>query len=315
MAPHLQRGGCDGLRGPRAGCRRRRGGAPRRPSPVGSTHRAFTAGVADALVERLAGELPTTARATAPADEQRRNKPQPALAAPREADRATTVLLAAREGLMLSPRRARVLTAALLSGALVAGCGGSSRIPTAATVSEATSPGSTVAGAATTSAPSTTSGRAAISSGPSSASSGPGALAFASCMRANGVPNYPDPGPGGGVRFAMPAGANPAAPAFRAAQAKCQKLLPNGGGPGSGPPPSDQTLARLVRIARCMRRHDISDFPDPRTSAPASFPSGIAEIANFDGAVLLFPQTLNMQAPAYRQALAACDAPPLGLPH
>ena len=89
------------------------------------------------------------------------------------------------------------------------------------------------------------------------------------------------------------------------------------GGPGSGPPPSDQTLAKLVRIARCMRQHGISDFPDPRTSAPApaSFPPGIAEMANFDGAVLLFPQTLNMQAPAYRQALAACDAPPLGLPH
>jgi hypothetical protein len=134
-------------------------------------------------------------------------------------------------------------------------------------------------------------------------------------MRANGVPNFPDPQPGGGQLFEIPAGANPAAPAFTAARAKCQKLLPNGGAPGSGPPPSDQTLAKLVRIARCMRQHGISDFPDPRTSAPASLPPGIAEITNFDGAVLLFPQTLNTQAPAYRQALAACGAPPLGLPH
>ena len=59
MAPHLQRGGCDGLCARRAGCRRRRAGAAQRPSPVGSTHRPFTARVADALVERLAGELPT----------------------------------------------------------------------------------------------------------------------------------------------------------------------------------------------------------------------------------------------------------------
>jgi hypothetical protein len=192
----------------------------------------------------------------------------------------------------LSPQRACVLTAAaILSGALVAGCGGSSHSPPAAIVSDATS------------------------SGPSSASSGSGALAFANCMRANGVPNFPDPSPGGGELFEIPAGANPAAPAFTAARAKCQKLLPNGGGPGSGPPPSDQTLAKLVRIARCMRQHGISDFPDPRTSAPVSVPHGIAEIANFDGAVLLFPQTLNMQAPAYRQALTACGAPPLGLPH
>jgi hypothetical protein len=213
----------------------------------------------------------------------------------------------------LGPQRARVLTAAaLLIGALVAGCGGSSHSPTAAAVSDATSSAAT---AATTSARSTTRSRAATSSGPSSPSSGSAALAFANCMRANGVPNFPDPQPGGGQLFEIPAGANPAAPAFTAARAKCQKLLPNGGAPGSGPPPSDQTLAKLVRIARCMRQHGISDFPDLRTSAPASLPPGIAEITNFDGAVLLFPQTLNTQAPAYRQALAACGAPPLGLPH
>jgi hypothetical protein len=214
----------------------------------------------------------------------------------------------------LSPQRARVLTAAaLLSGVLVAGCAGRSHSPTAAAVSDATTSTSTVA-AATSSARSTTS-RAATSSGPSSPSGGSGALAFANCMRANGVPNLPDPQPGRGELFELPAGANPAAPAFTAARAKCQKLMPNGGAPGSGPPPSDQTLAKLLRIAVCMRQHGISDFPDPRTSAPASLPLGIAEITNFDGAVLLFPQTLNMQAPAYRQALAACGALPLGLPH
>ena len=134
-------------------------------------------------------------------------------------------------------------------------------------------------------------------------------------MRANGVPNFPDPQPGGGVLFAIPTGANPAAPAFRAAQAKCHRLLPGGGLPSSGPPPSTQTLTKLLRIAVCMRQHGVPQFPDPRTSAPASFPPGIAEISNFDGAVLLFPLTLNLQAPAYRQALAACGAPPLGLPH
>ena len=150
--------------------------------------------------------------------------------------------------------------------------------------------------------------------GPSSASNGSGALAFAGCMRANGVPNFPDPQPGGGQLFQIPAGANPDAPAFTAARAKCQHLL-NAGGTGSGPPPSDQTLAKLVRIARCMCQHGISDFPDPRTSAPASIPPGIAQEINFDGAILLLPLTLNLQAPAYRQALTACGAPPLGFQH
>ena len=133
-------------------------------------------------------------------------------------------------------------------------------------------------------------------------------------MRANGVPNFPDPNPGRGGLFSL-AGINPSSPAFRAAQAKCQKLM--GGGPpvpGSTTHPSAQTLAKLVRIARCMRQHGVPQFPDPRTSVP-SHPAGIHEITDFDGAILLFPTTMNLQAPAYRQALTACGAPPLGLPH
>ena len=64
-----------------------------------------------------------------------------------------------------------------------------------------------------------------------------------------------------------------------------------------------------------MRQHGVSGFPDPRTSVPSPLPPGIRVITNFDGAILLFPSTLNIQAPAYRQALAKCGAPPLGLPH
>ncbi len=208
--------------------------------------------------------------------------------------------------------RTRVLSAAVLAGGvLVAGCGGGSGNPP--TAGGASTSASTVAAAATTRARSTTSA-AASSSGSSWPSGGSGTLAFAACMRASGVPNFPDPQPESGELFEIPAGANPAAPAFRAARAKCQKLLPNRGGPGSGPPPSDQTLAKLLRIAVCMRQHRVPQFPDPRTSVPAN-PTGIQEITNFDGAILLVPTTINLQSPAYKQALTACDAPPLGLPH
>jgi hypothetical protein len=134
-------------------------------------------------------------------------------------------------------------------------------------------------------------------------------------MRANGVPNFPDPEPGGGV--ALPAGTNPSSPAFGAAQAKCQKLTGSGPpGPGSSTHPSAQTLAKLLKIARCMRQHGVPQFPDPQTSIPSNpAAAGIREITDFDDAILLFPATINMQAPAYRQALTACGAPPLGLPH
>jgi hypothetical protein len=134
-------------------------------------------------------------------------------------------------------------------------------------------------------------------------------------MRANGVPDFPDPNPGGGFRLS--AGIASGLPSFRTAQAKCQKLLPGGGLPGSGAPPSRQTLAKLLRIAVCMRQHGVPQFPDPLTSIPSNpRPSGtVGEITDFDGAILVFPRTIEMQAPAYRQALTACGAPPLGLPH
>jgi hypothetical protein len=166
---------------------------------------------------------------------------------------------------------------ALVSVVLLAGCGGSSGSrPPAARADGA----STLASSAASNPASTTT---------------PSPLAFARCMRASGVPNFPDPTAGQGPVF-----------------------LPSGGlpGPGSTTHPSPQTLAKLLRIARCMRQHGISQFPDPTTTVPSS-PSaaGIREVTDFDGAILLFPSTIDMQAPAYKQALTACGAPPLGLPH
>ena len=195
--------------------------------------------------------------------------------------------------------RARMLAfATLASGILMAGCGGGSGTPTADIAGGATTPASTAA-----------------SSGSTAPGAGDPGLAFASCMRANGVPNFPDPAGGRGLLFDA-AGINRSAPAFRAAQAKCHKLLPGGGppGPGTTTHPSAQTLAKLLRIARCMREHGVPQFPDPRTSVPSNL-AGVNDITDFDGAILLFPSTLSLQAPAYRQALAACGAPPLGLPH
>ena len=63
-----------------------------------------------------------------------------------------------------------------------------------------------------------------------------GSIRAAECMRANGVPDFPDPsvttGPGGhGLRISIGSGAganlNPYSPAFKAAQAKCNKLVQN----------------------------------------------------------------------------------------
>jgi hypothetical protein len=215
-------------------------------------------------------------------------------------------------------RRTRLCAlATLVSGVLVAGCGGSSPSATTAPVASATSSAAAPSAnhSATAEKSTATTGGAASSSGspgPGAGRSGP--LAFAECMRANGVPNFPDPNPGRGLLFSL-AGVDPSAPAFEAAQTKCQKLMgPGLPFPGSKTHPSAQTMAKLLQIARCMRGHGVPQFPDPQTSVP-SHPAGIQEITDFDGAILLFPSTINFQAPAYRQALTACGAPPLGLRH
>lgn len=194
---------------------------------------------------------------------------------------------------------------AVVAGIVLAGCGGSST-PTTSTT------GSTHLAAAAR----TTATRPATSThrhrNPHPYGSGP--LAFARCMRVNGVSSYSDPGStGGAVRL------NPQAPGFRTAVARCSKLVPGGltpATPGSTTHPSSKTMQRLVAIAKCMRAHGVPQFPDPRSSVPANLAQeGIREVTDYDNAILLFPDSLNMQAPAYRQALSACGAPPLGLPH
>ena len=191
-------------------------------------------------------------------------------------------------------------TVALLSFALaLAGCG-SAPSPTVAHLSPGTSTSS------------------ASSDGGASSSGSTGtvqqaAIAYAKCMRSNGVPNFPGPKPEGGFLFNATARIDPSSPAFKAAQAKCHKLLPKGGppGPGASTHPSPETLARMLNIARCMRRHGVDDFPDPRTSVPSNpFGSGgNGVISDIEGVILVFPSTIDEQSPTFTHAASACAFP------
>jgi len=126
---------------------------------------------------------------------------------------------------------------------------------------------------------------------------------FAGCMRAEGVPNFPDPTGGGGIHISSSSGVNPNSPAFRVAQSKCRHLLP-GGGPPTGPPSAQAKLAAL-ETSECMRRHGISGFPDPTLKLPSS-PAGYGEVSDRNGVVLAIPSTIDVQSPAYQQAADAC---------
>jgi signal transduction histidine kinase len=142
----------------------------------------------------------------------------------------------------------------------------------------------------------------ATNSASNASAAGP-ALAFARCMRSSGVPDFPDPNPGGGG-FRIPAGANPAAPPFRAAKAKCQHFMALPGGLGSPTHPSAQTLAQWRGVAQCMRRHGVSGFPNPTTSVRSDL-VGIGVVADREGAIFALSATV-MQSPALTQASAAC---------
>ncbi len=126
------------------------------------------------------------------------------------------------------------------------------------------------------------------------------ALKFSSCMRANGVPNFPDPGSGGGIDIAPGSGLDPQSPAFQAAQKACGKLLP-GGGPGARKPTKAQFAAALA-FAKCMRTHGMPRFPDPL----ASIPSGSGPIISLRGMMFQPGPGLDPRSPGFTQAASHC---------
>ncbi len=129
-------------------------------------------------------------------------------------------------------------------------------------------------------------------------------LAFSECMRGHGVTNFPDPSPGGGINIPASSGINPASPAFQAAQDTCRKQLPGGGPPAHA---SEQQKEQLFAMSECMRRHGVSEFPDPVTrSTLPSNPEAYSIVEGTGDLWLLVPTTINPNAPAFNQAAKAC---------
>jgi hypothetical protein len=183
--------------------------------------------------------------------------------------------------------RAASLTAALVAlGVLMTGCGGNSPTNGVASLGSHTSKTST------------TSSTAAGSTGGGESSPGSRAVEYSACVRAHGVPNFPDPKistHGNGVSVAI--AINPAIsgnPNFKSAQQACSKLLP-GGGPGAGSnhqiTPSEQS--QYLKAAACIRSHGIPHFPDP------TFSGGGVHVAH---------QGLNESSPAFKAAVQACES-------
>lgn len=124
-------------------------------------------------------------------------------------------------------------------------------------------------------------------------------LELTQCMRAHGVPNFPDPrsGTGGYSIGATPGsstltvdGTTFAGPAFESAVKTCRLF-----GGGSGPPPITEAQKRkAVAFARCIRKHGVPNYPDP------IFPAG-GGIEQGGGA------GINRGSPAFQSAVAVCN--------
>lgn len=85
-------------------------------------------------------------------------------------------------------------------------------------------------------------------------------LKFSVCMRAHGVPNFPDPNSSARVTMNI----DPNSGAFIAAQGASAKYSP-GGGKQPSPAQQQKMLANALKFSRCMRPHGVPDFPDPTT--------------------------------------------------
>jgi hypothetical protein len=86
-------------------------------------------------------------------------------------------------------------------------------------------------------------------------------LAFSHCMRAHGVPTFPDPNSSGvwpKDKVYLAAGN----PSFASAERVCGHLLPDGG-PGVSPSPSVVQLIQtdMTKFAQCMRAHGVPRWP------------------------------------------------------
>lgn len=172
-----------------------------------------------------------------------------------------------RRPIRLRLGRAGFMLASLLGvGTLAAACGGGSAGPGVAKADSTTS---------------TTSGSSSQSSSYKSD------LAYAACIRSHGVPNFPDPTPGGGFNITN----NPNDPQLQAAQQACQSLLPGGSQQETtGGNFTPQQEAQLLKYAQCMRSHKILNFPDPTSK-------GLGSLNGID-----------MNSPQFQSASQACQS-------
>lgn len=115
------------------------------------------------------------------------------------------------------------------------------------------------------------------------------ALSYATCMRAHGAPNWPDPNSQG--QFVKTSANRAEFHAPSSADQACRHLLPDGGRITAAE--QEKITALALQFAACMRCHGITNFADPATGSR--------------GLVFMIPKGLNPQSPHVQAASQACQ--------
>ena len=180
------------------------------------------------------------------------------------------------------------------AAASLAGCGGS-KAPAVANVATPTQ--STSTASQSTSASGTAGSPWSYARG----------VAYAKCMRAHGVANFPDPGGGGTTNTGS--GIDPNSPTFQSAAAACAKLSPEGSAPRTRA--TTRQIKQALRTSECMRKHGVAGFPDPiATATPPAFGSaaGKYSLTEYSNGILIeIPLSIDVNSPIFEAAAKNCN--------
>jgi hypothetical protein len=133
---------------------------------------------------------------------------------------------------------------------------------------------------------------------------------FSACLRAHGLPGFPDPqseAAGGGFpSMSLNPYMNPSAtgslalndytPQFQAVEKHCSSLARASlfiMAPAQIQALTQQQLKRELALVACLRKHGFPDMPDPTAQG-----------------ALVIPSSIDMNSPQYKAAAKLCNAPP-----
>lgn len=117
-------------------------------------------------------------------------------------------------------------------------------------------------------------------------------LTFARCMRAHGVPSFPDPNSSTGEFDKATLGHLAATNAgYGSATRACQHLLPTSRQGGPTAAELQQARAQGLSFARCVRAHGVPNFPDPGSDGRIPDPATVG---------------INQGSPKFEAANQAC---------